>query len=63
MKTPFFQALAVCNFTNYISVTFSIMNDVASVGDDVIIVPFKSKGNISLAHQNGKLSMHVRLHL
>ena len=59
MKTPFFQASDVCNFSNCISVTFPIMNDIASVGDDVIIVSFKSKGNISLAHQDRK-PIHAR---
>ena len=64
MKTPLFQASAVCNFSNCISVTFSIMNEIASVGEDIIIVRFKRKRNIpSAQHKKGKLSVHVRLHL
>ena len=58
LKSPFFQAPAVCKFPNCIFVTFSITNDPASVSDD-IIVNFKSEGSISFAHQDGK-TIHAR---
>ena len=59
LKSPFFQDTAVCKFPNCISVTFSITDNLASVSDDVIIVHFKSKGSISLAHQDEKTA-HAR---
>ena len=59
LKSPFFQATAVCKFPNCISVTFSITDNLASVSDDIIIVHFKSEGSISLAHQYEKTA-HAR---
>ena len=59
LKSPFFHAWAVCKFSNCISVTFSIENDFASFGGDIITVQFKSDGQLSLEHKDDK-TIHAR---
>ena len=54
LKSPFFQACAVCKLFNCCSVIFSIDNDFASFGDDVITVHYKSDGEISSEHKDDK---------
>ena len=47
LNFPFFQAWAVFKFSKCCSVTFSINNDFASFGDNVITVHYKSNGELS----------------
>ena len=59
LNSPFFQAWAVCKFSNCCSVTFSINNDFASFGDDLIAVHYTSNGELSSEHKDDK-TIHAR---
>ena len=60
LNFPFFQAWAVCKFSNCYSVTSSINNDFTSFGDGVIAVHYTSNGELSSEHKDVK-TIHARL--